>query len=256
MPDVNDTAADYYDFIYKDYIDDALTEKEINLIIGLIPKGGSVMDLGCGTGRHLIALAQQGVDVLGVDLSQGMLNVLLRKFSKAKVLKANIYDDDLIDGKFDLVILMWNAVMEIAKNDIELTKLFQKLKTLLNKNGKILIANNYSETKSPADALNFSFEVSHEGDDYKVSWSVLNYDAKQNTTECEEKIEKLDQNGEVTETIKANIQQKWWKKKELEEIGQVCDLLLEETFIPGSKYRYYVLSKKNETPQFAISDIV
>ena len=34
---------------------------------------GSVVDVACGTGRHALALAAKGWDVLGVDLSEGML---------------------------------------------------------------------------------------------------------------------------------------------------------------------------------------
>lgn len=34
---------------------------------------GRVLELGCGTGRVLIALAQKGIEVVGVDLSPGML---------------------------------------------------------------------------------------------------------------------------------------------------------------------------------------
>ena len=41
--------------------------------------GGPVLDLGCGTGRIAIALAEEGVDVLGLDLSAPMLRVAAGK---------------------------------------------------------------------------------------------------------------------------------------------------------------------------------
>ena len=41
--------------------------------------GGPVLDLGCGTGRIGIALAAQGFDVLGLDLSAPMLRIAERK---------------------------------------------------------------------------------------------------------------------------------------------------------------------------------
>ena len=41
--------------------------------------GGPVLDVGCGTGRIAIALAEQGVDVVGLDLSAPMLRVAERK---------------------------------------------------------------------------------------------------------------------------------------------------------------------------------
>jgi SAM-dependent methyltransferase len=41
--------------------------------------GSPVLDLGCGTGRIGIALAEQGFDVVGLDLSAAMLRVAERK---------------------------------------------------------------------------------------------------------------------------------------------------------------------------------
>jgi SAM-dependent methyltransferase len=38
-----------------------------------LPAGGSVLDVGCGTGRHAIALAGRGHAVTGLDLSSEML---------------------------------------------------------------------------------------------------------------------------------------------------------------------------------------
>jgi SAM-dependent methyltransferase len=35
--------------------------------------GGSVLDLGCGTGRVTIPLAQRGIDMTGLDLARQML---------------------------------------------------------------------------------------------------------------------------------------------------------------------------------------
>src|SRR4051812_28941152 len=39
------------------------------------PRPGRLLDLGCGTGRLLVAFARRGYRVLGVDLSADMLAV-------------------------------------------------------------------------------------------------------------------------------------------------------------------------------------
>jgi 2-polyprenyl-3-methyl-5-hydroxy-6-metoxy-1,4-benzoquinol methylase len=38
-----------------------------------LPKGAAILDVGCGTGRHSVALARHGFCVTGVDLSEHML---------------------------------------------------------------------------------------------------------------------------------------------------------------------------------------
>ena len=52
-------------------------EEEVAGIVGLLslPPGASVVDLGCGRGRHAIPLSRRGYRVTGVDLSEKMLGL-------------------------------------------------------------------------------------------------------------------------------------------------------------------------------------
>ena len=52
-------------------------EEEGEGIVGLLslPPGASVVDLGCGRGRHAIPLSRRGYRVTGVDLSEKMLGL-------------------------------------------------------------------------------------------------------------------------------------------------------------------------------------
>jgi SAM-dependent methyltransferase len=51
------------------------TDREVALLTSLLdlPPGAHVVDVGCGTGRHAVALAAAGLRVTGVDLSPAML---------------------------------------------------------------------------------------------------------------------------------------------------------------------------------------
>ena len=51
------------------------TVAEVAFLVDVLrlPPGARILDLGCGTGRHSVALAQQGYRLVGVDLSRGML---------------------------------------------------------------------------------------------------------------------------------------------------------------------------------------
>jgi cyclopropane fatty-acyl-phospholipid synthase-like methyltransferase len=61
---------------YNDNVFTSNTLKEVEFLIkelGL-PKGSSILDMGCGTGRHSIELAKREYKMTGVDISSGMLS--------------------------------------------------------------------------------------------------------------------------------------------------------------------------------------
>jgi SAM-dependent methyltransferase len=61
--------------------------------------GGKALDLACGTGRHLLRYLHQGLDVEGVDTSEGML-ARLREKADAQGLRPTVYRQSM--ESFDL----------------------------------------------------------------------------------------------------------------------------------------------------------
>ena len=63
---------------WDDLLDDGQAAAHIAEVVdqlaAALPAGARVVDLGCGTGNHSIALAQRGFVVTGVDLTPGMLD--------------------------------------------------------------------------------------------------------------------------------------------------------------------------------------
>jgi len=65
----------YYDLLYRDKDYAAEVDYVCKLVERERPGSRSLLDLGCGTGRHDFLLAERGYQVTGIDLSSDMLQV-------------------------------------------------------------------------------------------------------------------------------------------------------------------------------------
>lgn len=63
-----------YDDVFPRHVAEHYIDKRTNLVKELLPMGGLVLDVGCGTGQLAAAIAAQGFDVFGVDLSASMVS--------------------------------------------------------------------------------------------------------------------------------------------------------------------------------------
>src|SRR5215210_1428777 len=82
--------------------------------------GGAVLELGCGTGRVGLALAAQGLDVVGLDLSAGMLAVAetkRRALHREAAARVRLVHGDMtrfsLPERFGLAIAPFRAFMAI-----------------------------------------------------------------------------------------------------------------------------------------------
>jgi SAM-dependent methyltransferase len=113
--------AGFYDALYadKDY------EAEVEFLVDVfaensVPARASVLDLGCGTGGHVIPLAERGFAVVGVDRSAEMLARAQAKADVAGVdvefVEADVREASL--GRiFDVVTSMFAVVSYQLTND-------------------------------------------------------------------------------------------------------------------------------------------
>ncbi|TCO46625.1 class I SAM-dependent methyltransferase [Actinocrispum wychmicini] len=104
--------ATYYDQFHqgKNY------RAEVDQMRGVFRREGpvaSVLDLGCGTGRHMEALAASGYDVVGVDRSPAMAALARSRLAdfpaKAAVVEADLFELAM-DRTFDAVIMMFSLI--------------------------------------------------------------------------------------------------------------------------------------------------
>lgn len=70
----------------------------------------SVLDAGCGTGRVGIELARRGVDVVGIDLDETMLDAARRNGPSVQWLLADLLDVE-VGRTFDVVVAAGNVMI-------------------------------------------------------------------------------------------------------------------------------------------------
>lgn len=108
--------AQRYDAWFMSPMGRHVEEVENQLILDLLrPQSGeSLLDVGCGTGNHLLLFRQLGLDVCGVDPSEPMLQVAKEKLGAAAELKvASAEELPYEDNSFDIVTLI--SSMEFAQ---------------------------------------------------------------------------------------------------------------------------------------------
>lgn len=84
--------ASYWDEIYQkgqylDFWDYRYPSPELVTLVAaqLIPRGGVVLDVGCGSGNEALYLARCGYRVIGLDISEKALRIAKEKTADAKV---------------------------------------------------------------------------------------------------------------------------------------------------------------------------
>jgi SAM-dependent methyltransferase len=116
----------YYDLLYadKDYGAEAAYVSRL-ISHGKRAINGSLLELGCGTGRHAVELARLGYDVLGVDRSAAMVEKAQRRvapFPKRLGRRLSFVQADIekfrIRDKFDAVISLFHVISYQTTNEL------------------------------------------------------------------------------------------------------------------------------------------
>jgi SAM-dependent methyltransferase len=118
----SDVFAEFYDYtpLYQ-------TRADIAFYVEEARRAGSVLELGCGSGRILIPTAAAGVSITGLDLSESMLTRCREKLSaqppdvraRARLVRASMTAFDFAE-KFALVTAPFRAFQHLISTDDQL----------------------------------------------------------------------------------------------------------------------------------------
>jgi ubiquinone/menaquinone biosynthesis C-methylase UbiE len=82
--------------------------------------GGPVLELACGTGRIAVPLAESGLDVTGVDVSDGMLAIIRQK---ARAHRLTLVNQDMsaldIDRRFGCIIIAFRSFQHLLTIELQ-----------------------------------------------------------------------------------------------------------------------------------------
>jgi SAM-dependent methyltransferase len=108
-------SAHFYDALYafKNYV--AAAEQLHDLIGRLAPSARSLLDVGCGTGRHLEEL-QRWYTVEGLDIDAGMVTIARGRLPGIPIHQADMVGFDL-HRQFDVVTCLFSAIAYVRTPD-------------------------------------------------------------------------------------------------------------------------------------------
>src|SRR5271169_1388745 len=109
--------AERYDDSLSDMFDPALLDAAVDFLADLAGDGDA-LELGIGTGRIAVPLAQRGIRVHGIDLSEAMVAKLHAKPSAADIeVTIGDFATTTVDGTFRLAYLVFNTIMNLTTQD-------------------------------------------------------------------------------------------------------------------------------------------
>lgn len=120
-----------------DHNDDDWWQAGTDYFLSLLPKGASVLDVGCGGGIKTQYISAKGHDVTGIDFSEKMIEIARRENQGVKFAVIDMYDIDKIEKNYDGIFAQ-AALLHIPKT--RALEVLTKMKDKLNKDGLLYLA--------------------------------------------------------------------------------------------------------------------
>ena len=124
---------DLYEILHKDAPKD-----ELNFYLSYAKQGMKILEPLCGNGRFLITFMKKQLNIFGIDLSQEMLQKLIKKQPNATVIQADLLEYSS-EEKFDYIFITSGSVSLFTNINL-CKKILSMLKMMLASNGKLVFA--------------------------------------------------------------------------------------------------------------------
>jgi len=122
--------------IYAKYTYEKLLQFQLTKFISLLP-GKKVLDAGCGSGRDVSYFLEEGLDAMGIDLSEGMIEEAKKRVKKGNFKIMNFLDLKFKDKTFDGI---WSMAGFLHTSREDLKKALKEFYRVLKEEGILYIA--------------------------------------------------------------------------------------------------------------------
>ncbi len=120
-------------------------------------KGKKVLDMGCGTGDATVYMYKRGINVCGMDLSDGMLRMATKNSDDIFWIKGDVCNCPFPDKSFDGIVLSY-TINHLNKEMCDQT--FKEINRLLRDEGYLLVAYHVGEGEElVVEPLNPSLKI-------------------------------------------------------------------------------------------------
>jgi ubiquinone/menaquinone biosynthesis C-methylase UbiE len=235
---------DRLDAALYDYYSGGL-EGDVEFYVEEAQKAGSpVLELGCGTGRIVIPVAEAGIDIVGLDLAPAMLQIARDKVAalppetqrRIELVEGDMRDFSL-GRRFRLITIPYRAFLHLMTPEDE-RRALTCIREHLADDG-LLVLNNFdprldiiaAHFGSLGSALKTVSEFIHPQSGHRVVvWDTRQYDPGQQTIEQYFVFEELDEEGRVLSKTYVPLTLRYLYRYEMQYLLELCGYQVEALY--------------------------
>jgi len=226
MPTDFDAWAEIYDSVYS-YVHD-----DIPFYVKFAREAeGPALELGCGTGRVTLPIADAGVEITGIDSSEAMLSVARRKAQTHPVPgdRLSLLHGDMrvlsLDHVFGLVIIPFRGFLSLLTVEDQM-KTLGTIKRLLSPGGRLafnIFVPDADMLTQPGDVPSHFRDVTDPETGVRhVLWQQSGFDNHAQIIDTRVIVESLDGDGAVTKRLYRDSQLRYVHRWEMHHLLTTC----------------------------------